>query len=242
MPKNPTTPSPSRENVWKMFDQISSTYDIVNHAMTGGLDIVWRKKMAHFLPDNKEIYLLDCATGTADQIISLMQQNPCIVQAIGIDLAEKMLDIGKRKLLKYNFNDKVSLLKASALCIPFEDESFDCVTMSFGIRNVTSPAECLQEIYRVLKPGGKALILESSLPKNPVIKHLNLLYLRNLLPFLGGYISQKKEAYKYLNKTIETFPHGKEFCHLLEIHKFCKVKMHPLLFGSVTIYQADKAQ
>lgn len=238
--QKPETDSPSREEVWRMFDQISSTYDKVNRAMTAGLDVTWRKKMGSFLPTKEEITLLDCATGTADQLITLMQHHPNIVCAAGIDLAEQMLEMGRQKLELLPFKDKVTLLKASALDIPFPDNTFECVTMSFGIRNVTNPSACLQEIYRVLKPGGRVLILESSIPSVPVLKKFHLLYLRKILPWIGGQISRKKDAYVYLNKTIETFPHGKQFCHLLEINCFSKTKMYPLMLGAVTIYQADK--
>jgi demethylmenaquinone methyltransferase/2-methoxy-6-polyprenyl-1,4-benzoquinol methylase len=223
-----------------MFDQISSTYDKVNRAMTAGLDVTWRKKMGSFLPEKQEITLLDCATGTADQLIALMQHHLNIACAAGIDMAEQMLEIARQKLEKLPFKDKVTLLKASALDIPFPDGTFDCVTMSFGIRNVTNPTVCLQEIYRVLKPGGRVLILESSIPSAPVFKTFHLLYLRTILPRLGGWISRKKDAYIYLNKTIETFPYGKQFCNLLEINRFASAKMYPLMLGAVTIYQADK--
>lgn len=240
--QKPNTSSPSREDVWRMFDQISSTYDKVNRAMTAGLDVTWRKKMGSFLPKKDEISLLDCATGTADQIISLMDHHPNIVCAAGIDLAEQMLQIGRKKLENKPYKESVTLIKASALDIPFPDDTFDCVTMSFGIRNVTNTSVCLQEIYRVLKPGGMVLILESSVPSTPVLKQLHLLYLRQVLPRVGGWLSHKKDAYVYLNKTIETFPYGKQFCHLLEINRFYMTKMTPLMLGAVTIYQADKPQ
>jgi demethylmenaquinone methyltransferase/2-methoxy-6-polyprenyl-1,4-benzoquinol methylase len=233
--------TPSREDVWKMFDQISPTYDKVNRAMTAGLDVIWRKKMGSFLPKGKDLYVLDCATGTGDQLISLMDNYPHITKAAGIDLSEQMLEIGRKKISHLLYKEKVTLLNASALDIPFPDDTFDCVTMSFGIRNVTSPSVCLQEIYRVLKPGGRVLILESSVPETPVIKQLHLLYLRKVLPRIGGWLSCKKDAYVYLNQTIETFPYGKAFCHLLEINRFCSAKMLPLMLGAVTIYYADKS-
>jgi demethylmenaquinone methyltransferase/2-methoxy-6-polyprenyl-1,4-benzoquinol methylase len=234
------TLSPSKDQIWKMFDQISSTYDTVNRAMTGGMDVIWRKKVSSCLPRKNEIELLDLATGTGDQIFSLCKHFPSIRYATGIDMSKMMLEIAKQKLELTPFKDKISFIQASALDIPFADESFDCVTMSFGIRNVTCPMQCLQEIYRVLKPGGRVIILESSLPHNLLIKKLHLFYLRNILPRIGGILSKKKEAYVYLNQTIESFPSGKHFCNLLEISRFTKTQTHPLMLGAVSIYQADK--
>jgi demethylmenaquinone methyltransferase/2-methoxy-6-polyprenyl-1,4-benzoquinol methylase len=231
---------PSRKEIWKMFDTISSTYDKTNRLMTMGLDRGWRKKMASLLPKLPKIELLDCATGTADQIISLMQKSDSIEKAIGIDLSEEMVEIGRNKLKKHSFNERVELRIASALEIPFDENRFDCVTMSFGIRNVSSVELCLQEILRVLKPGGRVLILETSIPKMRLIKFFHLLYLRKILPRIGGWISKQKTAYQYLNQTTETFPSGKVFCDVMEKAGFCKVICHPLTCGAVSIYQADK--
>ncbi|NDD58134.1 MAG: bifunctional demethylmenaquinone methyltransferase/2-methoxy-6-polyprenyl-1,4-benzoquinol methylase UbiE [Chlamydiae bacterium] len=240
MPTELQTKPNAKEHIWKMFDQISPTYDAINRAMTGGLDKIWRKKMGDFLPKLPEIYLLDCATGTADQILTLVKDHPQIIKAEGIDLSTHMLNLGEKKIKAAALEKKISLYEASALDIPFADSSFDCVTMSFGIRNVTCPSSCLQEIFRVLKPSGRLLILESSIPSSPIMKCFHLLYLRKVLPNLGGFISKRKDAYVYLNQTIESFPYGKEFCNLMEINKFENAICHPLMFGAVSIYQADK--
>lgn len=230
----------SKESSWRMFNEISPTYDRVNRAMTGYLDISWRKAVGRYLPKHEKIHLLDCATGTADQLITLLESHRQITYAVGIDLAEEMLAIGKEKIEKKGLTSQAELILASALDIPFQSESFDCVTMSFGIRNVSCVSSCLSEIFRVMRPGARLLILESSLPDNPLLRMGHLLYLRKILPSLGALISRQKSAYVYLNKTIEEFPYGKEFCNLLEIHKFINVKAHPLMMGAVSIYQADK--
>ncbi len=196
--------------------------------------------MASFLPSKKGLHLLDCATGTADQIISLMQNTSSIEQAVGIDLSEEMLCIGQRKIRGLPFQNNVQLHVASALNLPFEKDSFDCITMSFGIRNVTDTALCLKEMMRVLKPGGRILILETSIPKTSFIKAFHLFYLRNLLPLVGGWISKQKKAYQYLNQTTETFPSGHAFCDKIQEIGFAKVHCHPLTFGSVSIYRGDK--
>jgi demethylmenaquinone methyltransferase / 2-methoxy-6-polyprenyl-1,4-benzoquinol methylase len=235
-----TIKEPSRFEIWKMFDSISATYDRVNRWMTLGLDLYWRKKVSCFLPNRERISLLDCATGTGDQILSLMENSAKITEAIGVDLAEEMVAIGKEKIQKKPYSQKVRFQVASAMQLPFTEESFDCVTISFGIRNMTDVGLCLKEMHRVLKKGGRVMILESSLPKNPVIKKMHLFYLRNILPKIGGWISNNKDAYRYLNQTIETFPHGESFCSLLKEAGFINCMAHPLTFGTVSIYQGDK--
>ena len=238
-----TLQEPSRAEVWKMFDKISSTYDKTNRLMTLGLDLYWRKKVASFLPKKNSIHLLDCATGTGDQLLSLLKHSPLttkITQAVGIDLSQEMLGLAKNKLKEKTFDAEVLLEVASALDLPFAKESFDCVTMSFGIRNVLDVNLCLQELYRVLKPGGKLLILETSIPKAALIKKLHLFYLRKVLPRIGGLISKQKHAYQYLNQTTETFSCGAAFCEQIKQIGFSKVTCHPLTFGAVSIYEAEK--
>jgi demethylmenaquinone methyltransferase/2-methoxy-6-polyprenyl-1,4-benzoquinol methylase len=233
---------PSRQEIWKMFDSISSTYDKTNRWMTLGLDLYWRKAVSALLPKKEKLILLDCATGTGDQLLSLLKHSNQIEQAIGIDLSEEMLEIARKKIRDSSYQNRVTLTHASALDLPFPKDSFDCITLSFGIRNVTDIHLCFQEMLRVLKPGGRVLILETSLPQNKLLKALNLFYIRNILPRIGGWISKKKEAYSYLNKTTETFPHGKVFCNLLEKAGFNGVKAIPMTLGSVSIYVGEKPE
>lgn len=230
-----------KSNSWKMFDEISPTYDRVNRMMTGCLDTLWRKKVGLFLPCREQLELLDCATGTADQLLTLLKHHKHISSAIGIDLSKNMLKIAREKIEKSPYKLRASLLHASALDLPFKSESFDCITMSFGIRNVDSISTCLSEMHRVLRPEGRLLILETSIPTNTIAKRLHLHYLRKVMPPLAALLSKKITPYRYLNETIESFPYGKTFCNLLEIHKFQNVKAHPMLFGTVCIYQADRA-
>jgi demethylmenaquinone methyltransferase/2-methoxy-6-polyprenyl-1,4-benzoquinol methylase len=236
----PPLEEPSREGIWEMFDQISPTYDRVNRLMTFGLDRYWRRKVGRFLPEREKMTILDCATGTGDQMLSLVKNHPAIEQAIGIDLAKEMLEIGKKKA--FLLGQKVSFQEASALDLPFEHHCFDAVTISFGIRNVTDRMLCLHEMFRVLKPGGRAIILECSIPENRLLKALYLFYFRHLLPRLGGWISKKPAAYQYLNKTAELFPSGKVFCDLLDQAGFIKHKAHPMTFGTVSIYVGEKPE
>lgn len=235
-----TPQGPSRTEIWKMFDLISPTYDLMNRVMTMGLDQYWRKKMLFFLPQKKEITLLDCATGTADQLIVLLENAPEIIQAHGIDLAQEMIRIGEKKICGKPYAGRVKFEQASAMSLPYPDNSFDCVTMSFGIRNVTDVLGCLKEIYRVLKPEGRALILECSIPSNRGIKIAHLFYMRNILPRIGGLIARNKDAYRYLNKTVETFPSGEDFCNIMRQADFVHAHAHPLTGGVVSIYRGDK--
>jgi demethylmenaquinone methyltransferase / 2-methoxy-6-polyprenyl-1,4-benzoquinol methylase len=231
---------PSRQEIWKMFDTISPTYDRVNRWMTFGLDLYWRGKMASFLPKEENLLVLDCATGTADQALSLAKKAPHIVKIIGIDLSEEMLLKGSKKLQATSFAHKIELKKASALEIPYESGSFHCVTISFGIRNVVDVGSCLKEILRVLKPGGKVLILETSLPENALLKKAHAIYLQRILPKIGGWISKQKSAYEYLQQTAETFPSGSAFCDLLQEAGFTKATSHPLSLGAVSIYEGQR--
>lgn len=223
-----------------MFNHISPTYDRANRILSLGIDQYWRRKVAKFMPKKENIRLLDCATGTGDQLFSLMKRSRNVSQAVGIDMASEMLRIGKQKLKQKPYARKVTLKQACVTSLPFIDNSFDCATISFGIRNVVDVSSCLKEIHRVLNPGGRILVLEFSLPTNRKLKAAHLFYLRRLIPKVGGWISKDKEAYSYLNQTIETFPYGESFCHLLSDAGFKKVKAHPLTFGIVTLYQGDK--
>ena len=219
------------------FDQIASRYDLINRILSGGIDLYWRRKVGSFLPKHEKIKLLDCATGTGDQLLTLLR-NRAIHQAVGIDIAKEMLVMGEKKLKPYSH--RVELREASATEIPYLNNTFDVVTISFGIRNVDNVKGCLNEIYRVLNARGRALILEFSIPQNLFIQKAYLLYLNRFLPKIGKLISAHKEAYSYLSRTIQSFPHGQQFCQRMEEAGFRNVKAHPLTFGIVTLYQGDK--
>jgi len=232
--------NPSRDRVWTMFDRIASRYDFLNHMLSLGQDVIWRKRVARHLKDYYPQRVLDLATGTADQIIFLCQKNKNITSAVGIDMAEKMLEIGKEKVKRKKLDHIIRLQKGDATRIPDQDESYDAVTISFGIRNVSNVLTTLQEMYRILKPGGRAIILEFSLPQNRIIRTGYLFYFRNILPRIGSVISSDPYAYNYLNKTVETFPYGEALCRMMEEAGFCDVAAKPLTFGISTIYQGDK--
>jgi demethylmenaquinone methyltransferase/2-methoxy-6-polyprenyl-1,4-benzoquinol methylase len=226
--------NPSREDVWKMFDKLSPTYDQINRLVSFGMDLRWRKKVAKFLPPQKNLKILDLATGTGDQALALIKSSASIQSITGIDLSSEMLEIAKRKI-----PSKMEFIRADAEKLPFKAMSFDAATFSFGIRNVSDPLRALKEIHRILKPKGRSLVLEFSLPPKP-IRGFFLFYLRHILPRIAGFISKNYQAYRYLNQTIEHFPSGKEFCLLMKEAGFLRLREIPMNLGSVTLYVGEK--
>ncbi len=239
---SPTQVEQTRKNVWLMFDRIAHRYDLLNRLLSLRQDVVWRNKLARFLPDRNNLVVLDVATGTGDVLISLLKKSEKnkISKCIGIDMAKQMLTIGRQKLIKMKLDDRIELYQGNATNIQFNKETFDVATISFGIRNMNNLDLCIQNMYRVLKQNGRVLILEFSLPKLVLLKKLYLFYFRKILPFIGRIISGDSYAYNYLNESVESFPYGDEFCEILKRNGFKNVKFHPLTFGIASIYQGDK--
>ncbi len=235
-----TRASHKKDGIHKIFDEISPTYDLVNQVLSFGLDKLWRKRLARCLSTLKNYDLLDLATGTGDQIFSILKNNPFASKAVGLDLSTEMLAVAKSKRQKKASFDKAEFHEGDALDIKYPENSFDIVTMSFGIRNVTNTEKCFSECHKVLRPHGKLYLLEFSLPKNKLIRALHLLYLRKVLPKIGGVISKKPSAYHYLNETIETFPYGHALKKRLLAANFKRVNCYPLSFGITTLYEAIK--
>ena len=223
-----------------MFNDISANYDFLNHLLTFGIHSHWRNLLAKHirLKENKNV--LDLATGTGDVLLSLFRHNSGLQFGYGIDLAEKMLEIGRHKIQQNKLSEKIILQTGNANAIPFADQTFDNVTMAFGIRNVENPQLVLSEIHRVLIKDGIGLILECSLPKNKLFRCLHLFYLRTIVPLVGAIFSGHRQAYRYLNKTIESFPYGDDFCQLMRQAGFRNVNARPLLFGVATIYRGER--
>ena len=242
-----TTPSrdigdvnPSRNSVWEMFDRVAHRYDLLNHLLSFGQDILWRSKLSNLAAAHSGSRVVDVATGTADQLISMVRRSGPLPAAIGIDMSGKMLDVARHKLSRKRLTDCVTIIQANALNLPLRTDSTDTVTISFGIRNVVDISAALREMKRILRAGGKLLILEFSTPRNPILSRLYLLYLRYLLPQFGSWISGDSYAYHYLNKTIESFPSGDAFSALLQQAGFSAVSATRLTGGVVTIYQGTK--
>ncbi|MBW2266570.1 MAG: bifunctional demethylmenaquinone methyltransferase/2-methoxy-6-polyprenyl-1,4-benzoquinol methylase UbiE [Deltaproteobacteria bacterium] len=233
---------PSRTEVWKMFNRVAPRYDLLNRILSLGIDRLWRRKMTSFLPPREKQHVLDLATGTADQLLSLFENRNEIKSATGMDLADRMLHIGRKKVERAGLSDVITLKIGSATDIAANDQEFDAVTISFGIRNVADTTQSLREIYRVLKPGGRLLVLEFSLPKSPLFCNIYLFYLRHILPKVGAFLSKDPYAYRYLNETIETFPCGEAFRRILKLAGFTAIAVHPLTFGIATIYQGDRPE
>lgn len=232
----------SKSTSYEMFNRIAKTYDPVNRMLSFGLDVGWRKKVGRLLPHKEEgLDLLDLATGTADQALFLCDQHPTTIKnVVGMDLSEGMLAVGREKVKSRKMDNKITLKTGDACALPLEDSSFDAVTISFGIRNVPDVPKALREMHRILRPGGKALILEFAIPKNPVVRFGHLFYLRHVLPTVGGMVSGDKAAYRYLNTSIEAFPYGQDFANLLTDAGFATANVHSVTFGIANIYEGIK--
>ena len=225
---------------WKIFNLISKRYDLLNRLLSLGMDISWRQKMIDQIPSSVTLQLLDLATGTADVIIAALEARPNIYNAVGLDMAEEMLKIGRQKVEKKGLSKKIILQAGDAQHLPFGDSSFDVLTISFGIRNIPDLRQVLMEMYRVTKPGGKTLILEFSMPPNVLWRLGYVVYLRCVVPLVGFLFSGNFRAYKYLNQTIEKFPYGDRFCKILRQMGFTDVRTTLLFGGVATIYAAEK--
>ncbi|MFA5060103.1 MAG: bifunctional demethylmenaquinone methyltransferase/2-methoxy-6-polyprenyl-1,4-benzoquinol methylase UbiE [Candidatus Omnitrophota bacterium] len=230
----------SKSESWKMFDKISGRYDLLNRLLSFGLDIGWRKKIVSFLPPKNDLTILDLATGTGDVLLYLFEQTKSIKIAYGIDLSEKMLLIGQEKIKTRKLEAQIILKNGDINQIPFEENYFDAATIAFGIRNVVNPKQVLSEMLRVLKPGGRAIILEFAIPENALVRPIFTFYLRKILPAVGALISGNLKAYKYLNQTVETFMYGEEFCQAMGACGFLNVRAHPLTFQTAMIYTGEK--
>lgn len=221
-----------------MFDRIAPRYDLLNRLLSMRRDVVWRNRLADQLPDRANLRVLDLATGTADVLLTLAKRKQsALQQGIGLDMSHGMLVRGRDKIAS---NKRLALVRADATCIAFPEDTFDAATIAFGIRNVADVPAGLREMHRILKPGGRALILEFSLPANRILRAGYLFYFRHVLPRIGGMVSGDAAAYRYLNETVETFPYGDRFCALMRDAGFVGVEHFPLTFGIATLYQGDK--
>ena len=225
-----------------LFDTLANKYDLLNRTLSLGLDLLWRRKAAKTVRTLGPRKLLDVAVGSGDLLISCLKHNPDLAEAVGVDLSEEMLKIADRKIKKNGEKlcEKTQLLQASASCLPFDNDSFDCVTIGFGIRNFSNKQDGLAEIKRVLKPGGTLVILEFALPKSLVVRKLYLLYLRHLVPLAGGILAGNRGAYKYLNDSIEDFGPAEKLCQILSDAGFTEIKTTPLTLSIACIYVAKK--
>lgn len=221
-----------------MFNSIAWRYDFLNHFLSFGVDRYWRRKAVSMLKKNRPQLILDVASGTGDLAIAALKINPSKIY--GIDISEDMLNIGREKIKKKGLQDKIELLESDSENLIFEDNKFDAVTVGFGVRNFENLEKGLTEMLRVLKPSGKAVILEFSKPKSAIIRSLYSFYSSKVCPWLGNMISKDPVAYTYLNKSVEAFPEGENFATILRKTGYTDIKIRPLTFGVVTIYTGSK--
>jgi len=237
----PPTDTPRRP-VWAMFDRIAHRYDLLNRLLSFGRDIAWRKEIARNLPPGDPLRVLDLATGTADVLLELTRQTGRIALSVGVDPSAGMLAAGRKKLAENGVSGTCVLIRGDAARLGLQSEIFDAVTIAFGIRNVDDPVAGLREMCRVLNPGGRALVLEFSLPGSRIFRSIYLLYFRQVLPRIGGLISGDAAAYRYLNKTVEAFPYGDAFCRMMREAGFAETEARPLTFGIATLYVGERGK
>ncbi len=221
-----------------MFDGIAHKYDFLNRLLSFRIDVLWRKKVIGILRPFKPQQILDVATGTADLAIALSALQP--QKIVGIDISANMLEIGRQKISKLEADQLITLQKADCENLPFEANSFDAVTVAFGVRNFENLNKGLSEILRVLRPGGNLVILEFSKVKKAPLKQFYHFYFRYVTPAIGKLFSNSATAYTYLPNSVQVFPEGEEMCVILQNVGFKKVTCKSLSFGIASIYHCQK--
>lgn len=228
-----------KEQVAEMFDNISGNYDFLNHFLSLGIDIRWRKKAIKLLREDQPKLILDIATGTGDFAIEALALNPDKV--IGVDISEGMLQVGREKMKKKGLDDRIDLRSGDSEGLPFEDNKFDAVIVSFGVRNFENLDKGLADMFRVLRPGGKAVILEFSRPRVFPFRQIYNFYFKAILPRIGKLISKDRAAYTYLPESVEAFPDGNDFLAHMRHVGFNDTKCKSLTFGVSSIYTGVKS-
>jgi demethylmenaquinone methyltransferase/2-methoxy-6-polyprenyl-1,4-benzoquinol methylase len=236
---NPESDIAKKQQVEDMFNSIAFRYDFLNRFLSLGIDIGWRKKAIGFLKPLKPQHILDVATGTADlAIMAAKILKPSKI--IGVDIAQLMLNVGSTKIKEQGLDKIITLQRADSENLPFESNMFDAVTVAFGVRNFENLEKGLNEIYRVLKPGGRAVILEFSNPQSFPYKQVYQFYFKHILPFWGNLLSKSANAYTYLPQSVKYFPEGKAFAQILKQCQFNAIIVKTLTFGTCTLYVANK--
>lgn len=227
-----------KEQVTQMFDTISGNYDDLNRVISLGIDVKWRKKVVDIVAKKNPENILDIATGTGD--LAILMTKTSAKKIVGLDLSVGMLEVGKKKIATQNLSDKIEMVVGDSENIPFPDNYFDAITVSFGIRNFETLEKGLAEIYRVLKPGGVFVILETSVPTKFPFKQGYSFYTKMILPLIGKIFSKDKNAYGYLSTSAANFPFGEKLNNILRKVSFIDCVALPQTFGVATIYTATK--
>lgn len=230
--------SAKKEQVAEMFDNIANNYDFLNHFLSMGIDILWRKKAVRLLKPFAPKLILDVATGTGDFALESLSLNPDKI--IGVDISRDMVAVGLEKVKKRKLQNKIELKYGDSENLEFETNTFDALTVAFGVRNYENLEQGLSEMLRVIKPGGYVAIIEFSQPKKFPIKQIYNFYFKNILPGIGRIVSKDARAYTYLPESVGAFPHGNEFLKVLTKVGYNKVEAIPLTLGIASIYLASK--
>lgn len=227
------------EQVEHMFDNIAHAYDRLNHTLSLGIDRSWRRKAINWLKPFHPKHIMDVATGTGDfAILAYRKLQPDTL--IGTDISEGMMNVGRNKVEKEGLSGKISFAKEDSSAFSFNDESFDAITVAFGIRNFENLDKCLSEMHRVLQKGGHLVILELTTPEKFPMKQLFAIYSKVVIPAIGKLLSKDNNAYKYLPQTIRAFPQGEVMRGVISRAGFSEVNFKRLTFGICTLYTATK--
>jgi demethylmenaquinone methyltransferase/2-methoxy-6-polyprenyl-1,4-benzoquinol methylase len=227
------------EKIQQMFGAIAPRYDFLNRLLSFGIDRRWRTKAVRLLKYREGSRILDVATGTGDVALEIALQTPASVKITGADFCQEMVDLGAVKVAASPYADRIDLKVAPCEDLPFANDTFDSITIAFGIRNVVDRKLGLAEMWRVLRPGGRMIILEFSTPRSQLFRQLYYFYFRQLLPVVGGLFS-RYNAYKYLPDSVLEFPSQEEFSQMIGEAGFRNIHLHELTFGIATIYVGEK--
>ncbi len=227
-----------KEQVTQMFDTISKNYDGLNRVISFGIDIKWRKRVVAVLKIRKPNTILDIATGTGDLAINMIETGA--KKIVGLDISPGMLEVGKTKVEERKLDSIIEMVVGDSENLPFEENSFDAVTVAFGVRNFETLEKGLAEIYRVLKPKGTFVVLETSVPTKFPFKQGYRFHCNYILPLVGRLFSQDRSAYTYLSESAAVFPHGENFNNILRKIGFIEIENKPQTFGVASIYVATK--
>jgi demethylmenaquinone methyltransferase/2-methoxy-6-polyprenyl-1,4-benzoquinol methylase len=227
-----------KEQVATMFDSIAPKYDFLNHALSFGIDKLWRRKAIQLISAASPHTILDVATGTGDFAIAALKSGAAKIT--GIDISKEMVAVGREKIKKLGLQDKIELLTGDSESIQFPDLTFDAATVAFGVRNFENLGRGLDELFRVLKHGGTLCVLEFSKPRQPVVRWCYKLYSKYLMPWFGRMVSGDKSAYTYLPESVEEFPDGEKFITFMRNSGFMQIAEYRRTFGIATIYVGRK--
>ena len=231
---------PKKEKVQEMFDNIAPTYDKLNHVLSMNVDKLWRRHALGEIVDGSAQRILDVACGTGDSTVSIARAVAEGSEVVGADISEGMMALVKGKAEKAGVADRIKLQVADGEVLPYGDGAFDRVTCAFGIRNFEHKEQGLKEFLRVLKPGGKAVILELSVPQNRLVRKVYDLYFTHLLPAVGGAVSGDKAAYRYLPASVHNFPAPKDFCRMMEDAGFTAVRCRSFTCGLCRMFVGER--